>query len=181
VPAEVLRCDGEKMKRRLRSAAEQDAMMVLRKKIGVEEAKAAILGDLGYGAAEGPSEMHGVTRPLGNVWGDLVLSRWEKGRRARKDRPGTATSMRGKRSREPSACIQTAGRFSRREVSAASAEVSAEERAAGAAPAMAHVSVSSRESPRRTVEDDDEFGMRFLSPQLLQATHNQSAREVTPA
>jgi hypothetical protein len=92
--------------------------------------------------------------------------------------------MRGKRSREPSACIQTAGRFSRREVSAASAEVSAasaEERAVGAAPAMAHVSVSSRESPRRTVEDDDEFGMRFLSPQLLQATHNQSAREVTLA
>ena len=81
MPAEVLKCDGEKMRRRLRSAAEQDAMMVLRKKLGVEEAKAAILGDPGYGAAEGPSEMHGVTRPLGNVWGDRVPSCWEKGRR----------------------------------------------------------------------------------------------------
>ena len=51
MPAGVLRCDGEKMKRRRRSAAEQDAMVVLRKRSGVEEAKAAIIGGLGYGAA----------------------------------------------------------------------------------------------------------------------------------
>lgn len=75
MPAEVLRCDGEKMKRRLRSAAEQDVMVVLRKKLGVEEAKAAILGD---GAAGGPSEMHRVTRTPGNVWGDPVPSCWEE-------------------------------------------------------------------------------------------------------
>ena len=48
---------------------------MLRKKLGVEEAKAAILGD---GAAEGPSEMHRVTRAPGNVWGDLVPSCWEE-------------------------------------------------------------------------------------------------------
>lgn len=44
MPAEVLRCDGEKMKRRLRSAAEQGVIVVLRKKLGVE-AKAAILAE----------------------------------------------------------------------------------------------------------------------------------------
>lgn len=73
MPAEVLRCDGEKMKRRLRSAAEQGVIVVLRKKLGVEEAKAAILA-----TALLKDPKCRVARTLGNVWGDLVSLCWEE-------------------------------------------------------------------------------------------------------